>query len=159
MSMSLRRPLASLALGLTLALALPVAHALKVGDTVAVFTLKDQKGTDRTLDAGTRRIYANAGRKSDGVMKEAKIEQARLNAQKAIVVADISAAPGFVKSIIKSSLKDRRYDTWIDTKGSTQKTLAYKEDQIAIIELDQLKVKAIRYVASVEALQKELAQP
>lgn len=155
---SIRRAL----LALALAAALPAPSALAaiaVGAELPALTLKDQAGTERTLDATVRRIYANADRKGDGLMKAAKIEQAQLDAQKAVVIADISEAPGFVKSIIKSSLKDRRYSTWLDTAGSTKQLLPYKPDQIAVIELEARRVKAVRYLADAEALRRELAAP
>ena len=151
---TVRRTLAALALGL---LSQAGFAAVDICEELPALTRKDQTGTERTLDATVRRIYANADRKGDGLMKAAKIEQAQLDAQRAIVVADISEAPGFVKSIIKSSLKDRRYATWLDTAGSTKKLLPYKADQIVVIELEARRVKAVRYLADAEALRRELA--
>ena len=136
-----------------------LSSAAKVDDVLPALTLKDQLGNPRTLDASVKRIYANADRKGDGLMKSAEIDQAKLDKQKAIVIADISEAPGFVKRIITGSLKDRRYTTWLDVKGSTQKLLPYRADQVTVIELDGLRIKAIRNVADKAALQKELAQP
>ena len=157
-ALSLRHALTALALAFAGSLAAQTAlAAVAVGEELPALTLKDQAGTERTLDASVRRIYANADRKGDGLMKAAKIEQAQLDAQKAIVVADISEAPGFVKSIIKSSLKDRRYSTWLDTAGSTKKLLPYKADQIVVIELEARRVKAVRHLADAEALRRELA--
>lgn len=142
-----------------LLLSAPLASAAKVDDVLPALTLKDQLGNPHTLDANIKRIYANADRKGDALMKSVALDQARLDQQKAIVIADISAAPGFVKRIITGSLKDRRYTTWVDVKGSTQKSLPYRADQVTVIELDGLRIKAIRNVADKAALQKELAQP
>lgn len=136
-----------------------LTSAAKVGDVLPALTLKDQIGNPHTLDASTKRIYANADRKGDALMKAARIQQQQLDKQKAIVVADISEAPSFVKRIITGSLKDRLYTTWLDVKGSTQKSLAYSADKVTVIELDNLRITAIRSVADTAALQKELAQP
>lgn len=142
-----------------LLLASPLAPAAKVDDVLPALTLKDQLGNPHTLDASIKRIYANADRKGDALMKSAAIDQAKLDQQKAIVIADISEAPGFVKRIITGSLKDRRYTTWIDTQGSTRKSLTYSADKVTVIELDNLRIKAIRSVADKAALLKELGQP
>lgn len=142
-----------------LLLASPFASAAKIDDLLPALTLKDQLGNPHTLDASIKRIYANADRKGDALMKSVELDQAKLDKQKAIVIADISEAPGFVKRIIAGSLKDRRYTTWMDTKGNTKKSLPYRADQVTVIELDGLRIKAIRNVSDKAALQKELAQP
>lgn len=138
-------------------LALPV-EAAAVGDQLPAFTLKDQAGVSRTLEDGTRRIYATADRQGDKLMKAAmaSLKQTHLDAHKAVVVADISKAPGFVKAIIRSSLKDRSYSTWMDVGGSTASLLPYRTDQIAVIELDQRRITAIRYLTQANALTAEL---
>lgn len=134
--------------------------AAQIGDALPALTLKDQHDTPHTLDASIKRIYANADRKGDKLMAGLKeLDQARLDAQKAIVVADISEAPGFVKRIIRSSLKDRRYTVWMDVAGSTKSMLPRRPDQVTVIDLEQGRIKAIRYVSDAEALQRELAQP
>ena len=136
-----------------------LVSAAKVGDVLPALTLKDQLGNPHTLDASIKRIYANADRKGDALMKSVELVQATLDKQKAIVIADISEAPGFVKRIITGSLKDRRYTTWIDRQGSSRKALAFSADKVTVIELDGLRITAIRSVADKAALQKELLQP
>lgn len=153
------KPLAHACIAAALLLAAPFASAAKVDDVLPALTLKDQLGNPHTLDASIKRIYANADRKGDALMKSAEIDQAKLDKQKAVVIADISEAPGFVKRIITGSLKDRRYTTWVDTQGSTRKSLAYSADKVTVIELDGLRIKAIRSVADKAALLKELGQP
>lgn len=147
---------------LSLALSLFTAtawSAAKVGDELPAFTLKDQAGVLHTLDDSVQRIYANGDRKGDELMKTAMtgLGQAQLDAQKAVVVAEISAAPFFVKSIIRSSLKDRRYTTWLDTSGDTKSVLPYKGNQIAVLEIEKRRIKAIRYIPDAEKLKQELA--
>lgn len=148
--------IAALLLACSTAIAPGVAAAAAVGDTLPALSLKDQYDKAHILDTTVQRIYANADRKGDELMKAIKLEQSQLDAQQAIVVAEISAAPFFVKSIIRSSLKDRRYLTWLDTKGDTQKSLPYRPNQVTVIELEQMRIKAIRYVNDLESLKKEL---
>lgn len=157
----LAKPLAFALTAATLMLATPLATAAAIGDELPAVTLKDQADTAHTLDSSVQRIYANADRKGDGMMKAAmaKLDQSVLDAQHAVVIADISGAPGFVKSIIRSSLKDRRYTTWLDVSGNTRSLLPYRANQIAVIELDQRRIVAVRYVADAEALRRELAPP
>lgn len=142
-------------------LASGVAGAAAVGDTLPPLQLKDAHGKDVTLGDSVRRIYASAGREGDRWLKEALAQggQAALDAQRAVVIADISGAPGFVKGMIRSSLKDRAYATWLDQAGSTKSLLPYRDDRIAVVELDQRRITAIRYVADAAALRRELASP
>ena len=123
--------------------------AAGVGDTLPALQLKDQYGKVQTLGQEVKRLYANADRKGDAMLKAAL---------KAIVVAEISAAPFFVKSMIRGNLKDRGYLTWLDASGDTKKVLPYKEDQILILELDQQRITAVRYAGDVEALKRELGR-
>ena len=134
--------------------------AAGVGDTLPALQLKDQYGKVQTLGQEVKRLYANADRKGDAMLKAALADkgQTRLDAQKAIVVAEISAAPFFVKSMIRGNLKDRGYLTWLDASGDTKKVLPYKEDQILILELDQQRITAVRYAGDVEALKRELGR-
>ena len=128
------------------------------GDVLPALTLKDQADRTHTLDAAIRRVYANSDRKGDALMKEAMAGrgQAQLDAQQAVVIAEISAAPFFVKSIIRSSLKDRGYTTWLDTKGDTQALLPYRANQVTVIELEQRRITAIRHIGDAAALRREL---
>jgi hypothetical protein len=134
------------------------ANAAGLGDELPALALKDASGNTHTLGDGVRRIYANADRKGDALMKEAMsaLEQKTLNAQGAVVIADISEAPFFVKSIIRSSLKERSYATWLDVSGSTKPLLSYRPDHVTVLELRQRRITAIRHVGEVEDLKREL---
>lgn len=132
------------------------AFAAGVGEALPLLKFKDQAGAERTLDASVRRIYANASRGGDALMKKAAPTQAALDAQRAIALAEISQAPGFVKYLIRKSLKDRPYATWIDESGATRALLPYKDGDVSVIELDQGRITAVRHLGSVEALRREL---
>lgn len=160
MTISLKKSLFLAWLSLAVTLATTHAWAATVGGELPVLILKDQLGAPHTLEPIVRRLYINSDRKGDGLMKAAMsdLTQDTLDGQKAVVIADISGAPGFVKRIIASSLKDRRYTTWLDVTGSTQTVLPYKADAVTVVELDQRRIKAIRYLTDAEALKRELAQ-
>jgi hypothetical protein len=142
-------------------LATGVATAAGVGDTLPEFALNDGAGKEHVLDDSVRRIYASADRAGDRLLKDALKEpgQAALDAQAAVVIADISGAPGFVKGMIRSSVRDRKYATWLDESGKTRNLLPYREDAIAVIDLAGRRITAVRYASSVEALRQELAPP
>lgn len=134
------------------------ASAAEVGAALPALVLKDPSGATHTLSTSVRRIYANGDRKGDSLMKAAMtgVTQAELDAQGAVVIADISEAPGFVKMLIRSSLKDRGYITWLDVTGATRKFLPYRKDQITLLELDQRRITAIRFLADEDSLKREL---
>lgn len=124
--------------------------ALQPGDELPAFELEDQHGNAQQLDNSVQRIYTSGDRKSDKLLKAALEDkkQAALDRQNAIVVADISAAPSFVRRIIRSNLKDRDYITWLDQRGKSRKWMGYKEDRVGIIELDKRIVTAVRYLSN-----------
>ncbi len=79
-----------------------------------------------------------------------------LDAQQAVVIADISGAPFFVKRIIRSSLRDREYTTWMDLDGVIQPQIPHQQDTVTVIDLERGAVAAVRHVDTVEALRAEL---
>lgn len=132
--------------------------AAETGETLTPFSLEDQAGKTHTLDTSIRRIYATGDRKSAALFKDAMAQrdQQTLDAQQAIVIAEISEAPGFVRRMIRSGLSDRPYSTWVDTRGSTRRLLPYRPDRVAVIDLANLQITAIRHHADIEAVIQEL---
>lgn len=122
------------------------------------FTLKDADGKAHTLDDSVKRLYLSADRDGDKLMKAVMedLGQATLDAQSAVVVADISGAPFFIKGFIRSSLRDRKYLTWLDESGGTKKLLPYREESIGIVTLDQRRIISVRYVRDLAELKREL---
>lgn len=134
---------------------LNVVAAAEIGDTLQPLALRDAADTPKQLAADIRRIYATADRRGDRLLNEAlkDVESAALlDAQGAVVIADISAAPGFIRRIIRSNLRERGYSTWIDQTGETRTLLPYRSDQVSVIDLDGLRITAIRGVSEVEIL-------
>lgn len=130
-----------------------------VGDLLPPLELKDAQDRPQRLDDTVRRIYATSDRKSGALMETAMtgLDQSQLDAQRAVVIAEISAAPFFVKSIIRGSLRDLRYSTWLDARGLTRSLLPYRPDQVTVIELEQRRIKAVRHVGDADRLRQELA--
>ncbi len=130
-------------------------QASEVGSELPPFALKDAQGNEHTLTEKVQRIYATGGRKSDKLLDAAfdKRDQTNLDQQNAVVIAEISSAPGFVKRIIRSSLKDRSYLTWTDTKGDTKRLLPYRDSQVAVIDLDAFRITQIRHISEAGELQ------
>lgn len=128
--------------------------------TLPAFTLNDQFGRAHTLDETVRRIYFNRDRKGDRLLKTAlaKPGQARLDAQRAIVIADISAMPGFVKRFALSSLRERPHAIWLDPDGALSAQLPYREDQVTVVELSARRITAVRFVDDEAGLGAELAR-
>lgn len=141
---------------IALALAAFQAHALNIGDEVPVLQMKDAKDVEHTLGDEVRRIYYSGDRDSGGAMKEAAPTQAQLDAQHAVAIANIADAPGFVKYLIRKSMNDRAYTTWLDASGATKPLFPVRPGQVTIIELQARKITAIRYAPDVAAIRNEL---
>lgn len=138
-----------------------LAMASDVGSLLPAWEFEDAQEKPQTLDESVRRIYATWDRQGDKVLAKAMegLDQSILDAQQAIVIAEISKAPFFVKAIIRSSLEDRSYNSWIDSKGDTRKLLPYKNDQVAVIELEKMRITAVRHHAKAGELRLELGPP
>lgn len=136
------------------------AWSNSVGQEIPDFSLEDQYGNAHRFNPEIWRIYANNSRAGDKIMEAAMkdLSQSELDAQRALVVADISKAPGFVKRIIRSGLKDRNYTTLLDKKGSSKKFLRFVPDRVTVIELKNGQISAIRNTADAETLRQELLQ-
>ncbi|MGJ8669278.1 MAG: hypothetical protein ACSHXK_07315 [Oceanococcus sp.] len=134
--------------------------ASDIGDMLPIFSMQDQSGNEHSLDDNTRRIYANNSRGGGKLMEAAMkdLDQSHLDQQNALVIAEISKAPGFVKRMISSGLKDRGYNTLVDKKGVSRKFVRYVSDRVTIIELQQRQIIAIRNISDTEELKKELLQ-
>ena len=133
-------------------------QAAEVGERLPELSLKDAGGDPQSIDATVLRIYATIDRKGGKLMEIAMQgqDQATLDAQQAVAIANISAAPGFVRRIIRSILKGNRYATWVDESGNSDGPIKYREDRVTVLELEQLRITAIRFVADAEQLKQEL---
>lgn len=156
LSRSLRPLLLLISLGLTTA-----TSATEPDKTLPPLSFKDSKGQSQTLNPELRRLYLSADRQGGGLIKDAMkgLDQSTLDAQNAVAIADISDAPGFVRRLIRGSLEDRSYRTWMDESGSSRPVLPYRDKRVTVVELEALKITAIRHLADVDALRAELLAP
>lgn len=137
-----------------------LAAPLTPGETLPPLSLVDAHGKVSTLDAVTCRIYANGDRAGDALIADAMKDanQALLDGQHAVVVSDISDAPGFVRGLIRSSLRKRPYQTRLDQSGATRTTIPYRPQQVTIIDVADGRVVDVRFVADVDTLRASLGQ-
>lgn len=126
--------------------------------TLPELTYKDAQGKDQRIDTTTRRIYFSADRAGDAMLKEALegAGQAALDAQAAVVVADLSAAPRLIRPLIRSSLRDRRYTTLLDEAGEVRKLLPLREDHVTVVDLDRLSIRSTQFISDAKALRDTL---
>lgn len=132
------------------------AHGAGVGDVLPALEMKDAADQARVLDGAVRRIYFTPDRAAGEIVKAVMPKQAQLDGQGAVVIANIAEAPGFVKALIRRSLKQRPYATWLDVAGVTQPLLPARAGQVTVVELDQRRITAVRYATSAAGLQQEL---
>lgn len=146
------RILPSLLIGLALALG-PV-QARDVGQTLPSLALTDAAEAPQTLSPAVRRLYLSADRRGDKLLVEALqgLDQSALDAQQAVVIADISAAPGLIRRVIRRDLRERRYSTWIDQTGDTRRLLPYRAEQVVAVDLEDLRITTIRELNDAPAL-------
>ncbi len=145
--MSLHHHPRLLAAVLLFASALPWAHALEVGEALPAFALEDATGSEVVLLETHNRIYATADRKGGKLIEQAMegLDQTALDAHNAVLITEISKAPGFVRGMIKSGLEDRSYINWVDDSGRTRKLWPYRKNHVTVIDLHAFEVQAIRF--------------
>jgi hypothetical protein len=130
-------------------------YAADVGDLLPGFQLKDQFGQVHTLEPVTKRIYFTHDMAGGKLLKAALGDkgQAVLDSQQAVAMTDVSAMPSVIRSMMAlPAMKKRSYQIWIDETGTVIGSLPRKPDQVTVIELDQLKIIAVRFVADEKAL-------
>lgn len=130
-------------------------YAADVGDLLPGFQLKDQFGKAHTLEPAIKRIYFTHDMAGGKLLKAALGDngQAILDGQQAVAMTDVSAMPSVIRSMMAlPAMKKRSYQIWIDEAGTVIGGLPRKPDQVTVIELDQLKIIAVRFVADEKAL-------
>lgn len=145
---------------LTLSSYTTFVSAESVGKQLPAFTLNDAQENKQVLNTDVARIYASTDRDAGEILADAFTEggQAALDAQNAIVIADISEVPWFIKGVIRSKLKERSFNTWVDEDEVTSALIPYQEDQVTLIELQAMKIHAIRYFSDSASLKKALSE-
>lgn len=135
------------------------AQYYAVGEAIAPFTLEDQHGKSRTVDASARVILFSRGMEAGDVLKQglAGVEPEYLNGKQAVYVADISRMPGLIARMFAiPAMRDRPYSMLLDRDGQTTARLPDVEGQATLIFLDRLTVQRIVHVAEALAVRREL---
>ncbi len=135
------------------------AEHYAVGDEIEPFTLEDQHGESRSVDASVKVILFSRDMEGGDFLKEGLAEVAPdyLNGQKAIYVADISGMPRLIATLFAiPAMRNRPYSMLLDRDGETTARLPDVEGQATLIFLDRLTVRRIVHVTEAPAVQREL---
>lgn len=162
---------AAAALVLALALALAVAAPAAAGGPTLVpaqlapFSLPDQHGETRAVDASVRLVVLSRDMDGGSVVREALAKQgggaaAFLAAHGAVYVADVSRMPGLVRSLIAlPRMRSRPYPVLLDEDGKATAALPSEEGRATVLWLDALHPQRVDFAATPEALLEQLALP
>jgi len=133
-----------------------------VGDRIEPFTLQDQHGTERRIDASVGVILFSREMKGGDVLKRA-LEGATaelLDERRAVYVADISRMPGLVARLFAMpSMRRRPYPMLLDRDGSKTARLPSVDEQATLIFSRNLEVTRVLHLGSAKEVRQELGLP
>ena len=135
------------------------AQPYAVGDAIEPFSLEDQHGEKRSVDASVRVILFSRDMQGGDLLKQglADVYPGYLGAKQAVYVADISRMPGLVATLFAiPAMRDRPYAMLLDRDGKTTARLPGAEGQATLIFLDGLSVGRIVHVAQAPDVRQEL---
>lgn len=136
-----------------------LAQPYVVGDRIEPFTLEDQHGDSRSVDASVKVILFSRDMDGGDFLKQglADVEPGYLEGKQAVYVADISGMPGLIARMFAiPAMRDRPYPMLLDRDGTTTARLPDAEGQATLIFLDQLAVERIVHVTEAPAVRREL---
>lgn len=134
---------------------------LQEGNTLAAFSITDQRDAKHDVDASIRVILFSSDMDANSLMKEVleKEGKEKLAQAGAVYVADISRMPGVITSLFAlPSMRKRDYPMLLDREGTLTATWPRRDEQVTLITLDQLRVVKIEYLASADAIRERLAE-
>lgn len=149
----------ALALSALLVVDAASAQPYAVGDAVEAFTLEDQRGERRSVDASVKVILFSRDMDGGDLLKQglADVEPGYLEARNAVYVADISRMPGLVATLFAiPAMRGRPYPMLLDRDGKATARLPSAEAQATLVFVDQLTVERIVHVAEASAVRREL---
>lgn len=135
------------------------AEPYAVGDAIAPFTLEDQHGESRNVDASVKVILFSRDMDGGDVLKQglADVEPDYLNAKQAVYVADISRMPGVIAAVFAvPAMRGRPYSMLLDRDGETTARLPDAEGRATLIFVDRLTIRRIEHVAAAPDVRREL---
>jgi hypothetical protein len=136
-----------------------VAQPYAVGDTIEPFTLEDQHGKSRTVDASVKVILFSRNMEGGDVLKQglADVDPGYLDGKQAVYVADISRMPGPIATVFAiPAMRRRPYSMLLDRDGKTTARLPDSEGQATLIFLDRLTIQRIGHVSEAPAVRRDL---
>jgi hypothetical protein len=158
-----RLRLSRLVLGLVVAcLGAGAAQAEPVGEGAVIepFTLEDQHGVERAVDAATRSVLLSRDMDGGAFVRETLAEDgaAKLEKAGAVYVADVSRMPGPIRRWIAiPRMRDRGYPVLLDTEGDVTASLPSAEGKASWIRLQGLRVVEVRLLGSAAEVESALA--
>lgn len=129
---------------------------LKAGDAVPVFQLKDQHDKPFPITEDTRLIVFTADKSAAEMINGHLKEQAAdyMNQRKIVYIADISAMPGFITSMVAlPKMRDYSYRIAIGAEKEQTAMLPRAEDSVTLIKSDDGKVTSIQQFKETERSQ------
>jgi hypothetical protein len=135
------------------------AQPYAVGDSIAPFTLEDQHGKSRTVDASAKVILFSRDMEGGDLLKQGlgEVDREYLNSRGAVYVADISRMPGLIAAMFAiPAMRDRPYSMLLDRDGKTTARLPDTKGQATLVFLDRLTVQRIVHVSEAPAVRREL---
>jgi hypothetical protein len=135
------------------------AQPYAVGDTIEPFTLEDQHGKSRTLDASVKVILFSREMEGGDILKQglADVEPGYLDGKNAVYVADISRMPGLIATMFAiPAMRDRPYAMLLDRDGKTTARLPSAQGQATLLFLDRLVIQRISNITEAPAVRREL---
>jgi len=124
------------------------AEPLAGGDRLASFSLEDQHGVTRRVDAATRVILFSRDMQGGKLLKAALADAAEdfLASRGAVYVADISGMPKFVARLFAlPSMRRRPYSILLDRDGSTTRELPDLEAHATLIFCRELEIQRVEH--------------
>jgi len=137
-------------------LAFAEVPTLKVGDALPVFQLNDQHDKTFPLPADTRLIVFTADKSAaemiNGLLKQQAADY--MSQRKMVYIADISAMPGFITSMIAlPKMRDYAYRVAVGAEKAQTEMLPRAVDNVTVIGIESGKVKSIQQFKETEASQ------
>ena len=130
-------------------------QAAEIGQLLPAMQLNDQFGRPHVLAPATKRIYFTHDMAGGKLLKAALGDkgQALLDAQQAVAITDVSGMPSMIRNMMAMpAMKKRSYRIGIDESGKQAAGLPRQPDQVTVIDLDQLKITAVKFAADEKSL-------
>ncbi|MCH2185627.1 FAD/FMN-containing dehydrogenase [Myxococcota bacterium] len=124
-----------------------------------VLELEDQFGDPQRVDQATALVLFSRDMEGGELLSSALKDKPSeyLPERRAVYVADISRMPGLVARLFAlPKMRKRAYPMLLDRKGKTTERLPDQKDHGTLIELDELKIVNVEFLADAGAIEARL---